>query len=321
MKRREFITLLGGAAAWPIAARAQQGTIPVIGFLGGGSIKATNTAAYRNGLSETGYVEGRNLTIEYRFAENQYDRLPALATELVRRRVSVILATPSPAALAAKAATTTVPIVFTSGFDPVRLGLIESFNRPGGNLTGVTYLTGALGSKKLDLLSKVAPNAALIAVLVNPTNPGARSDMTDMIDLQEAARGIERKLIVVEAGTENELDIAFTSLVQHRAAALVVFADQRARIATLAARHAVPAIYESRVYAEAGGLMSYGTNLRDANRLAGLYVGRILKGEKPADLPVVQPTKLELVINLKTAKALGLTVPDTVLALADEVIE
>jgi putative ABC transport system substrate-binding protein len=327
MKRRDFMAGLCGAAVWPVAARTQQVPLPVVGFFSAGSRGATKEdEAFRKGLAEAGYVDGRNLVSEYYWAEGRYERLPLLAAELAKRQVSVIIAYPTTAAIAAKAATATIPIVFTTGFDPVRFGLVASFNRPGGNVTGVTYLTGQLGAKKLDLFRQLVPNATLIAVLVNPTNPMIQSDRTELTDLQGAAQFAGRNLVVIEASTEAELDVAFKSIVQRDAGALIVSADtffvnQAARIAELAIRSRIPAIYESRMYTEVGGLMSYGSDFLGQNRLAGVYAGRILKGEKPADLPVLQPTKLEFVINLRTARALSLEIPPQLLALADEVIE
>jgi putative ABC transport system substrate-binding protein len=325
VKRREFITLLGGAAAaWPLAARAQQIVTPVIGFLSGFTTNPQFVTAFRQGLGEVGYVEGRNLEIEYRWAEEgQYDRLSSAAADLVRRRVAVIFAGPIPAALAAKAATATVPIVFAIGSDPVESGLVDSLNRPGGNLTGVAFLAVALGSKRLELLRDLAPKIATVGLLVNPSNPNAEPQTKDT---HAAATALGLQLNVLRANSQDGLDAAFPMMARQRTDALVVSADpffinQRERLVALAAHHGVPAIYIVREFAAAGGLMSYGSNFADAHRQAGHYAGRILKGEKPGDLPVVQSAKFELVINLKTAKALGLTVPDKLLALADEVIE
>jgi putative ABC transport system substrate-binding protein len=326
VKRREFIMLLGGAAAaWPLAARAQQQPMPVIGFLAAGSPNAYphRLAAFRQGLKETGYVEGQNVAIEYRWAEYQYDRLPGLAAELVQRQVAVIAASALPTALAAKAATSTIPIVFTSGSDPVQAGLIASLNRPGGNLTGVSMLLSELVAKRVGLLHEIVPAASIIAVLVNPSNQ--RADV-DASEVQTAARAIGKQALVVTAGNEHELDAAFTTLILAGAGALLVpgepfFIRRREQLAALTARHAVPTIYEFREFTEAGGLMSYGTSLTDVYRQLAIYTGKILKGAKPVDLPVQQPTKFELIINLKTAKALGLTLPPGLLAIADEVIE
>jgi putative tryptophan/tyrosine transport system substrate-binding protein len=324
MRRRDFITLLGGVAAWPLAARAQQ--VPVIGFLSPGFPEPSSflVTAFREGLKEASYVEGQNVTIEYRWAKGQYDQLQTLAADFVRRQVAVIAATGGTiSAQAAKAATATIPIVFNVGDDPIKSGLIVSFNRPGGNLTGVNTQSPALEPKRLGLLRELVPQAAIVAVLLNPTNPDA--DLQSR-DLQVAATAIGQQLRIFNASSEGDLDAAFAALVQQRADALLVgndvfFTNRREQIVALAARHAVPTIYAFRQFAESGGLMSYSTNLVEVYRQVGLYVGRILKGEKPADLPVVQPTKFELVINLKTAKTLGIKISDNLLSLADEVIE
>jgi putative tryptophan/tyrosine transport system substrate-binding protein len=327
MKRRDFITLLGGAAAaWPFSLRAQQHAMPVIGFLNGASPDAWKpfVAAFHEGLGESGYVEGRNVAIEYRWAEGQYERLPALAADLVNRKMAVIVSTGGiAAALAAKAATTTIPIVLTIGGDPVKLGLVASLNRPGGNITGVNLFIPLMEGKRLGLLRELVPTATLIAVLLNPTNPAAAGQLRDA---QEAARAIGPQIHILHASSESELDTALATAVQLRAGALLVAADpyfnsQRDRVIALAARHRIPAMYEQREHAIAGGLMSYGTNLADGYRQAGVYTARVLKGEKPADLPVMQSTKFEFVINLRTAKTLGIDVPPGLSARADEIIE
>ncbi len=325
MNRRGFITLIGGAVAWPIAARTQQPAMPVIGFLNSGSSAgyAPMVAAFRQGLNETGYVEGQNVAIEFRWAEGQYDRLTALAADLVRRQVPVIAATSTPAAQTAKAATSTIPIVFTTGADPVELGLVASLNRPGGNVTGVSFLVNELTAKQFEVLHKMVPKAALLGFLVNPDVAFAGSQTKDA---QDAARALGCQLLVLTARTESEIDAAFAILVQHQAGGLVTISDpflnsRRDQLVALAARHSLPALYPVLDYVVAGGLMSYGTSITDAYRQVGVYTGRILKGDKPADLPVLRPTKLELAINLKTAKALGLNVPLTLQASADEVIE
>ncbi|MDB5579768.1 MAG: putative transport system substrate-binding protein [Bradyrhizobium sp.] len=327
MKRREFIALVGGAAvSLPFAARAQAPAMPVIGFLHSASrdMFARPLAAFHQGLGEAGYVEGRNVSIEYRWAENQYDRLPAMAADLVSRGVNVI-ATPgsTPAALAAKAGTSEIPLVFLIGNDPVKLGLVASLNAPGGKVTGVSFLINALEAKKLEVMHQLVPAAATIGVLLNPKNPLVD---TQLKDTQEAAAALDIKVIPLNAGSEADIEAAFATLVEQRAGALLVTADPaltswRDRMIALAARHAIPTIYHLREFTAAGGLISYGTSLSDGYRQVGIYVGRILKGTKPADLPVQQPTKFEMVINMKTAKALRLDVPARLLATADEVIE
>jgi putative ABC transport system substrate-binding protein len=324
MRRREFITLLGGAAAWPIAARAQQPALPVIGYLSGNSPEgvAHLVTAFRNGLSETGYVEGRNVAIEYRWANNDLNRLPALAADLVRRRVAVIVAGVT-SALPAKAATTTIPIVFVAGGDPVELGLITSLSRPGGNLTGVTGMSGELAGKQLGLLHEMVPRGVRFAALVNPTNPAAISIAADV---KKAASTVGVQLEILMAATNGDIDMAFASLAQRPVAALLVssdplFINRRLQLAMLAVKHAVLALFPFRENAEAGGLMSYGPSTADVNRQAGIYTGRILKGENPANLPVMQASKFEFVINLLTARVMGIDIPASLLARADEVIE
>jgi putative tryptophan/tyrosine transport system substrate-binding protein len=325
MKRREFITLLGGAAAWPLAARAQQRPPAVIGFLSSSALadRARYLPAFRQGIRETGYVEGQNVAIEYRWAQDQYDRLPDLAADLVRSQVTVIAAHDTPSAIVAKAATTTIPIVFASGGDPVKLGLVASLNRPGGNVTGITFILAELGAKQLGLLHELQPGAVRVAVLVDPNFPLIESFVSDV---QAAASSIRKQIEVLEAPTGRDVDMAFARLAQKPTDALLVapsplLNNRRVQLVTLAAYHRVPAIYPQREAAEAGGLMSYGTSLSDAYRRAGVYTGRILKGEKPADLPVIQSSKFEFVINLNTAKAFGLSFPPGLLAIADEVIE
>ena len=326
MRRREFITLLpGAAAAWPLAARAQQPAMPVIGYLSAGASAPTASvmAIFRQVLAEAGYVEGRNVAIEYRFAEGNYDRLPALAAELVRRQVAVIVAVPTPAAVAAKAATASIPIVFLGAEDPVKVGLVANLARPGGHVTGASLLFAELGPKQLGLLRELVPTAARIGLLINPSNMNA-DDVTKDVTAAGAAMGLQ--IEVVQASNILEIDAAFASLVRKRADALVAgtdsfFFNRRLQLATLATRHAIPAVYNAREYAEAGGLMTYGTSLIEAFRQVGIYTGRILQGVKPADLPVVQSSKFEFVINLKTARELGIEVPLGLSAGADEIIE
>jgi putative tryptophan/tyrosine transport system substrate-binding protein len=324
--RREFISLIGGAAAWPLAARAQQSAMPVIGYLNNGSRGGDTPyrAAFHQGLKEAGYVEGQNLAIEYRWAEFQYDRLPVLAADLVRHRVSAIFATTIMAALPAKAATATIPIVFAIGSDPIKFGLVSTFNRPGGNITGVSWLGGpTLAAKRLEILHELVPTATVIAMLVNPNNPAVEAETREV---KEAARSLGLQVDVLNASTERDINSAFASLVKEQAGALLVatdlfLTDRCDQLVALAGRHALPAMYSHRECAVAGGLMSYDASITDATRQAGVYIGRILKGQKPSDLPVQQSTKVELILNLKTAKALGLTFPLTLVGRADEVIE
>ena len=326
MRRREFITLLGGAAVWPVAAHAQQATTPLIGFLSSRSPNESEAlvAAFRQGLAETGYVEGQNANIAFRWAEGQYDRLPQLAAELVKTQVTVIASVGgSVSVLAAKSATRTIPIVAVAGGDPVKVGLVASFNRPGGNITGVYPSSGLFSAKRLGLLRELVPTVAMIGVLLNPKYPDS---ITQLEDIEEAARTVGQQIYVVNASTEQDIDAAFASLSQQGIGALIsgvdpFFDTRRDKIIALAAHHAVPTIYGQRAYAVAGGLISYAPSFADAYRQAGIYVGRILKGEKAADLPVIQPTRFELVINIKTAKALGLKVPASMQLLADEVVE
>jgi putative tryptophan/tyrosine transport system substrate-binding protein len=325
-KRRDLIALLGGAVAtWPLAVRAQQPAMPVIGYLDGGSPETSVhvVAAIRKGLSETGYVEGRHVVIEYHWANGNYDRLSVVAPDLARRQVAVIVAMGTPAAFAAKAATSTIPVVFGAGVDPVQAGLVASLNRPGGNVTGVTSMNAEIEAKRLGFLHELLPRATRFAVLVNPKNPLAEADIKGS---QASATDIGGQVEILTASTNREIDAAFASIVQKRAEALLIgpdvfFTNRRVQLATLAVRHGVPAIYAFREFADAGGLMSYGTSNKDRDRQVGVYAGRILKGEKPADLPILQPTKFEFVINLQTARTLGLDVPPTLLARADEVIE
>ena len=326
--RRELLVALGGAAAaWPLAARAQQAAMPVVGFLNVASTDGYRpmVTAFRQGLQESGYVEGRNVAIEFRWAEGQSDRLPAMAADLVHRPVTVIAAISAPAALVAKAATTTIPIVFETAFDPVRLGLVSSLNQPGGNVTGVTSLTMEVAPKRLELLHELIPTARVVALLVNPTDPAPAAE-TNTRELQAAAHSLGLELHVLNASSERDFDAVFAKLIQLRAGGLVIgshafFTARSEQLAALTLRHAVPTVYQNRRFVAAGGLVSYGGSITDSYRLAGVYTGRILKGEKPADLPVQQGTKVELYINLKTAKALGITVPLPLIGRADEVIE
>jgi putative tryptophan/tyrosine transport system substrate-binding protein len=327
MRRREFITLIGGgAAAWPLAAHAQQRAMPVIGFLNGTDPDTFShwLTGFRDGLQSAGYVEGQNVAVEYRWAENQYDRLPALAADLVKRQVNVIVAGGAPiSALTAKAATTTIPIVFGVGADPVAIGLVPSLNRPVGNITGVSFLVNNLGAKRLGLLHELLPGATVIGFLVDPRNPNAEPET---IDMQEAADTLGRQLIILQASTASEVEAAFASFAARHVQALIIAAEifflgQREQLATLAARYRLPTMYHLREIVMAGGLMSYGTDVADAFRQVGIYVGRVLKGEKPADLPVIESTKFEFVINFNAAKALGLTIPPGLLSIADEVIK
>jgi putative ABC transport system substrate-binding protein len=326
MRRREFIAILAGAAGTSRDTLAQQSAIPVIGFLSSASPKpyAGRVAAFRKGLNEAGYIEGRDLAIEFRWAQGQYDRLPAFAADLVSQRAAVIVSSGGDvAALAAKAATSSIPIVVVTGSDPVKAGLVASFNRPGGNVTGASFVATELEKKRLELLRDLVPSAAVIGVLINPTNPAAESRAKD---LQMAARTLGRDIYIVNVSNESDLEAAFATLTQQPAGALLVstdsfFTSQRDRLVALATQYALPAIYPWREFAEAGGLMSYGPIINEVYRQAAIYTGRILKGEKPADLPFVRPTKFELVVNMKTAKAMGLTLPPLILGRADEVIE
>jgi putative ABC transport system substrate-binding protein len=323
MRRREFITLVGGAAVWPLAARAQQPAIRAIGLLSARSPGASEVAALRQGLAESGYVEGRNVTIEYRWAEGQFDRLPALAADLAQHRVEVIIATGMTSAIAARAAAATIPLVFMAADDPVKFGLVASLSRPGGNATGVNLLTSELTTKRLGLVRELLPAAGTVAVLDNPRSPEAEPQLRD---LQAAARTIGQQLRILNASSEREIDTAFATVVNQQDAALLVtndalFISRLEQLVALAARYAVPTIYDRRAYTVAGGLISYGTDYLDGYRKLGIYASKILNGAKPADLPVEQPTKFELVINVKTAKALGLDVSPMLLARADEVIE
>jgi putative ABC transport system substrate-binding protein len=324
MRRRAFIALLSGAAAWPLAGRAQQRGMPVIGFLRSTSLADAGhlVSAFRQGLNETGFIDGQNVAIEFLSAEDRLERLPSLAADLIRREVAVIIANPD-AALAAKAATTTVPIVFATGGDPVALGLVDSFNRPGGNITGVHFFASVLGAKRLELLRQLAPKGSTIALLVNPNTPNTEAERRDV---QTAAQAIGQKLIVLDASSDRDIETAFATFLQRGVGALLAgsgafFNSNRERLVALAARHGLPASFSQREAVTAGGLMSYGPAITDAYREVGIYAGRILKGEKPAGLPVIQSIKFEFVLNLKTAKTLGLDIPPTLIALADEVIE
>jgi len=324
LKRRAFITLLGSTAAWPLAARAQQAAVALVGMLSGGQLDDRLINAVRQGLKEGGYIEGRNIAIKYRSADGRFDRLPALAADLVADPVAVIIALFSPtAAMAAKAASGTIPIVFAIGADPVDLGLVSSLNRPGGNITGVTFFINTLGAKRLELLHELVPGASLIGFLVNPRNPTTQSQTTDV---QTAARKLGIDLLILNASSERDIDAAFAAFIEQRVNGVMVgvdavFVSRSDQLVGLAARHAMPAMYYVREFADAGGLISYGASITDAYRMAGSYAGRILKGEKPADLPIQQMVKFELAINLKTANALGITVPQTLMVAADEVIE
>jgi putative ABC transport system substrate-binding protein len=327
LRRREFITLLSSAAAtWPLAVRAQQPAMPVVGFLGAPSAAPYTryVAAVHQGLKEVGYIEHQNVTMEYRWADGQYDRLPAMAADLVSRRVAVIVPIGgAPATMAAKAATSTIPIVFNLGADPIQLGLVANLNRPGGNITGIAMMTQEIEVKRLELLHELAPSSSSIAILLNPSNAQSQAQESEA---HAAARVIGRRVLVLKATTEHEIEDAFAVLARERAGALLVGADtfflsQATLFVVLTARYSVPTIYTFRAYVDAGGLMSYGSNLLDAYRQTGIYTGRVLKGEKPADLPIVQPTKFELIINLKTARAVGIAIPPTLLTRADEVIE
>jgi putative tryptophan/tyrosine transport system substrate-binding protein len=326
MRRRKFITLLGGAAAWPLAARAQQASVPVIGFLGAGSAEsdAYRVRAFRQGLSEASLVEGRNFTIEYRWADSHYDRLPALATELVHRKVAVIATSSTPAALAAKAATTTIPIVFETGADPIKLGLVASLRRPGSNITGVTQAAEEIAPKRLELLHELIPKAGVLALLVNPTAPVLAEPQKR--EVGSAARALGIDLHVLNASTEQDFERVFAKLSGLRAGGLVIggsalFSSHVKQLAALTVQHAVPAIYQHREFAAAGGLMGYGADITDTHRLVGIYAGRILRGDKPADLPVQQASKVQMFINLKTARALGITIPLPLSGRADEIFE